>query len=74
LSGTPERVARKVCSLTFRAREWGAAAERGVRSNELLGGAQRRLFLNELGTTRDSLNGAHPNSISKILLNAPLNY
>ncbi|GEM_PF-5785551 len=30
LSGTPERVARKVCSVTFRAREWGAPLNGGI--------------------------------------------
>jgi hypothetical protein len=52
LSGTPERVARKALFSFVRARA-GRSRDSGVRSNELLGGAQRRLFLNELGTTHD---------------------
>ena len=52
LSGTPERVARKALFSFVRARV-GRSRDSGVRSNELLGGAQRRLFLNELGTTHD---------------------
>jgi hypothetical protein len=52
LSGTPERLRAK-CSLLCAGASGAQPATAGVRSNELLGGAQRRLFLNELGTTHD---------------------
>ena len=53
LSGTPERMARKAFFRFVRGASGAQPATAGVRSNELLGGAQRRLFLNELGTTHD---------------------
>ena len=52
LSGTPDELRGRLYFNLSR-RVVGRSRDSGVRSNSLLGGAQRRLFLNELGTTRD---------------------